>query len=126
MCEAACKAAWLTQIRVGALTGLSDLSVNRRVLHLAGFVEAQVRADAEDAPEVLDGRDRFEGAGHNLAGASALGLLAETCLEQLSVGEDDAELVVQPVKDGRKIRNGRGGRSGRNARCASGMLRRHG
>jgi hypothetical protein len=88
-------------MRVGPLTALSDLSVNRRVLHLAGFVGTEVRADAEDPAEVLNGRDCFERARNDLAGAGTLRFLGQTGLEELGVGEDDAELVVQPVKDGR-------------------------
>ena len=83
-------------------------------------------ADAEQAPKILDRGNGFESARNNLAGSGPLGLVRQPRLEELRVGQDDSELVVEPMKDGREIRNGRDGRSGRDARCAYGLLRRHG
>ena len=74
--------------------------------------------DAKQASEVLDRGDGLKGARDNLAGSSTLGLFCQARFEQLRVGQDDPELVVEPMKNGRKVRNGRDGRSGRNARCA--------
>ena len=83
-------------------------------------------ADAEQAPKILDRGNGFESARNNLAGPGTLGFVRQTRFEQLRVGQDDPELVVEPMKNGRKVRNGRDGRSDRNARCAYGLLRRHG
>ena len=83
-------------------------------------------ADAEQAPKILDRGNGFESARNNLAGSGPLGFLGQAGFEQLRVGQDDPELIVEPMKNGREVRNGRDGRSGRNARCAYGLLRRHG
>jgi len=48
--------------------------------------------------EVLNDADGFEGARDDLGGPDAVGLVAELVFEQLRVSQDDAELVVQPVK----------------------------
>jgi hypothetical protein len=58
------------------------------------------------ASQVLNGVDRFEDALDDLAGASLLRLVGETAFEQLGVGEDDPELIVQPVKETRPLRLG--------------------
>ena len=58
------------------------------------------------AAQVLNGVDSFEDALDDLAGASLLRLVGETAFEQLGVGEDDPELIVQPVKETRPLRLG--------------------
>jgi len=58
----------------------------------------------EEATQLLDGRDRVEGTGHHLPGASPLRLVNQPGLEQLRVGEDDPELVVEAVEDLRQVR----------------------
>lgn len=56
-------------------------------------------AEADDASEILNRRDRFQRAGDHLAGPGALGVFGQTSFEQLGVREYHTELVVQPVKD---------------------------
>ena len=61
-------------------------------------------SNADEAAEILNGRDRFKRTGDHLASASSLGFLGQLGLEQLGVGEDDPQLVVEPVEDTRKFR----------------------
>jgi len=58
------------------------------------------------APQMLNGVDGFEDALDDLTGARLLRLVSETAFEQLGVGEDDPELIVQPVKEPRPLRLG--------------------
>jgi hypothetical protein len=58
------------------------------------------------APHVLNSVDRFEDAFDDLTGTRLLRLVGETAFEQLSVGENDPELIVQPVKETRPLRLG--------------------
>jgi hypothetical protein len=60
----------------------------------------------ELAPQVLHGVDGFEDALDDLAGARLLRLIRETAFEKLRVGENDPELIVQPVKETRPLRLG--------------------
>ena len=46
----------------------------------------------------LGGCDGFEGAADDQAGANPIGIVAEAVFEELGVGENDAELVVQSVE----------------------------
>jgi hypothetical protein len=58
----------------------------------------------------MSGRvDRIEGACHDLAGAEPVRTVGEAIFEQLSVREDDAELVVQLMKELGHIEGGRRG-----------------
>ena len=58
------------------------------------------------AAELLNGVDGFEDALDDLAGAGFLGVVGQPALEQLGVGQNDPELIVQPVKEPRPIRLG--------------------
>lgn len=58
------------------------------------------------APQMLNGVDGFEDALDDLTGARLLRLVGEAAFEQLGVGENDPELVVQPVKKTRPLRLG--------------------
>ena len=58
------------------------------------------------APQMLNGVDGFEDALDDLTGARLLRLVGETAFEQLGVGENDPQLVVQPVKETRPLRLG--------------------
>ena len=48
--------------------------------------------------ELVHCGDRFERAGHDLGRARSLRFVGQPAFEQFGIGEDDAELVVQPVK----------------------------
>ena len=54
--------------------------------------------------EVLDDADRFEGTGDDLRRPGSMHLVGELAFEQLGVGQDDPELVVQPVEETRDLR----------------------
>ena len=54
-----------------------------------------------------------------------LGLVGQPAFEQLGIGEDDAELIVQPVEQTRQIRLGSGSHT-RSADRAHALVRRHG
>ena len=68
------------------------------------MMSAKRRVQTDDAPEVLDGQDRLQCAAHHLPGAGALGFVGEASLEQLGIGENDAELVIEPMEHLRKVR----------------------
>ena len=53
----------------------------------------------EVVPQVPDRPHGFERARHHLGGARAAGCVGHLRLEQLGVGEDDAQLVVQAVEE---------------------------
>ena len=48
--------------------------------------------------QVLDDPDGLEGAGDDLSGADAVAFFRELALEQLGIGQDHAELIVQAVE----------------------------
>ena len=78
----------------------------------------------DQPPEILDGGDRLERTGDDLTGARTVGFVRQPCLEELGVGENDAELVVQTVKHPRELEGAhawqRGGQwSGRNGQLVS-------
>src|SRR5215475_2170812 len=50
------------------------------------------------ATEVLNGVDGFEDALDDLTGARFLRLVSQTAFEQFGVGQNNPELIVQPVK----------------------------
>jgi hypothetical protein len=54
---------------------------------------------ADGLLEMLDGANRLERPGDDLGGPNAMDLVGELALEQLRVGQDDAELVVQAMKE---------------------------
>ena len=62
-----------------------------------------MRWEGDRTPQLLNRGNCFERAGHDLAGASFVALTGQTRFKQLGVREDDAELIVQPVKDVRQI-----------------------
>ena len=53
----------------------------------------------EVVPQVADGGHRLERACHHLGGSRAIGGVLQFGLEQFGVGEDDAQLVVEPMKE---------------------------
>ena len=57
-----------------------------------------------EAPQILNRRDRVERARDDLARSSAFRSLGQTSFEQLRVGEDDPELVIEAVKQPRQFR----------------------
>lgn len=60
---------------------------------------ATVCASSNRVFEVLDDADGFERAGHDLRGSDPVGLILELVLEKFGIGQNHAELVVQPVKE---------------------------
>lgn len=76
----------------------------------------------DQAPEILDRRNGVERAEHDLTRPGLLGLVDQPGFEQLGVGEDHAELIVEPVKDLREVRR----RVRRRVWCAGSRIRRHG
>ncbi len=48
---------------------------------------------------MLDGVDRFEDALDDLAGTRFLRLVSQAAFEKLGVGQNNPELIVQPVKE---------------------------
>ena len=61
-----------------------------------------------DSPQTLHGRDRIDRPRDDLTGSGSLGLVGEAAFQQLSVGENDAELIVQSMEQSGEIRLGRG------------------
>ena len=51
------------------------------------------------ATDFFCGPHGFEDAGYHLARAGAMNVVGRFRFEQLGVGEDDAELVVQPMEE---------------------------
>ena len=49
-------------------------------------------------PEIFDGAHGLERARHHLGGSRAIRGVCDFRLEEFSVGEDDAQLVVQAVE----------------------------
>jgi hypothetical protein len=72
--------------------------------------------------ETLRSANCFESATDHQTGSDLVGVVTEAVLEQLGIGEDDAELVVQPVEEPRDL--GLGGLCGGPSGC--GGIRRHG
>ena len=58
---------------------------------------------------VLGSADSIDCAGDDLARTRTMTLIVELGLQQLGVGEDDAELVVQAVKQGTDLGTSPGG-----------------
>jgi hypothetical protein len=58
----------------------------------------------EFAAEVLNGVDGFEDAFDDLTGAGFLRLVRQTAFEKFGIGQNDPELIVQPVKQPGPIR----------------------
>ena len=56
------------------------------------------------ATDFFCGPHGFEDAGDYLAGAGAVNVVGRFRFEQLGVGEDDAELVVQSVEEETQFR----------------------
>ena len=54
---------------------------------------------SEPDAEFLGGGERLESAGHDLARARAVRFVGELGLEQLRVGQNDPQLIVQAVKE---------------------------
>lgn len=48
---------------------------------------------------LLAGSNRLQGTRHDLPGSGAMGVFREAVLEQLSIGQNDPELIVQEVKE---------------------------
>ena len=55
------------------------------------------------AAQVLNGVNGFEDALDDLPGARFLRVVGQTAFEQFGVGQNDPELIVQPVKQPRPI-----------------------
>ena len=53
----------------------------------------------DETAQILDCGNRLERPGDDLTGPGTLGFLRQAGLEQLRIGEDDAKLIVEPVKD---------------------------
>ena len=81
----------------------SDCTVKNVIDRQAEITFLVLGSDPNQAPKVLNSRDGVQRAGDDLAGARALCFLSQARLEQLSVGQDDSELVVQAVKDPREL-----------------------
>ena len=62
---------------------------------LGGFVDL--------ATQMLNGVDGFEDALDDLTSARFLRLVSQTAFEKFGVGQNDPELIVQPVKQPRPI-----------------------
>lgn len=54
---------------------------------------------ADGLLEVLDGADRLKRAGHDLGGTRAMDFIGQLAFEQFRVGQNDAELVVEAMKE---------------------------
>ena len=52
---------------------------------------------------MLDGGNGFERARDHLSGARFVGFVGQTAFEQLGVGEDDSELIVEAVIEPRNF-----------------------
>jgi hypothetical protein len=83
---------------------------------------AERRLQTDDAAQILDGRNGFERPVDDLARPGALSVVGQPGLQQLRVGENHTQLVVQPMEHLRKIWRGIRRRLWR-ARCG---VRRHG
>jgi hypothetical protein len=57
-------------------------------------------------PDSLARANRFKGTHHHLPCPGAMGVFGQAMLEQLSVGQDDAQLIVQKVKEFCQVRVG--------------------
>lgn len=67
-----------------------------------GGVERLFRAGRiGQTPDALDDFDRLQHAGDDLSSPCSLSLVAEPLFEQLGIGETDAQLIIQPVKETR-------------------------
>ena len=83
----------------GNLVLLSSKSWRRfQVCQRIGNSGAGIVVGRQGLAQPLSGRDGFEGAAHDQARAHSIGIVAEAMFEKLGVGENDAELVVQPVE----------------------------
>ncbi len=67
---------------------------------------AERRLHPDEATQLLHGRDGIERAPDNLPGPGSLGLIREPGFEQLGVGENHAQLVVEPMEDLRQVWRG--------------------
>jgi hypothetical protein len=74
----------------GAAGCVIPLSVSRR--------GRPVGRRTDNGAELVNGRDRFERARHHLSRARSMRFFGQPAFEQLGIGEDDAELVVQSMK----------------------------
>ena len=83
----------------GNLVLLSSKSWRRfQVCQRIGNSGAGIVVGRQGVAKPLRGRDGFEGAADDQARANSIGVVAEAVFEKLGVGENDAELVVQPVE----------------------------
>ena len=73
----------------------------------------------DDTSQTLHGRDGVDGSRDDLTGARALRLVAQPAFQQLGVGEDHPELIIQSMEQPREIGLGRIHRSWECSSCAS-------
>jgi len=71
--------------------------------------------------QVLDSADGVERTGHDLGRARSLRIVGQLAFEELGVGQDHPQLVVQPMKQADDLRVEPGIRRG-----AGDVVRRHG
>jgi hypothetical protein len=111
------------RLRVGLLTCRSRLSCTRHRSSGPPTRWSAARAlKADGSAKILDRRYGFERTDHDLTGPGTLCLVGKPSLEQLGVGKDNAELVVEAMEYLRQISRGICGRLWRSGRG----VRRHG